>query len=101
MTLRDFASAMFRRCASAARSGPSPSISGALTQQFAGRLLKGARELRAIRFRESYVSVPVQRDAPELPYGASSVGLNLRFDPDEPVYTSARICRWVSKSAPS
>jgi hypothetical protein len=28
------------------------------------------------------------------------VGLNLRFNPDEPVYTSRRICRWVSKIAP-
>jgi hypothetical protein len=37
--------------------------------------LKGARELHAIRFREPCVSVPVQRDAPELPFETSSVGL--------------------------
>jgi hypothetical protein len=48
--------------------------------------LKGARVLRAIRFQESCVSVPVQRDEPELPYETSSVGL--RFDPDVEVYTS-------------
>jgi len=29
------------------------------------------------------------------------VGLNLRFDPGEPVYTSRQICRWVSKIVPS
>jgi hypothetical protein len=29
------------------------------------------------------------------------VGLNLRFDPGEPVYTSRQICRWVPKIVPS
>src|ERR1700722_15799437 len=60
---------------STARSRLLPSISGALVRQFADRPLKGARELHAIRFREPCVSVPVQRDAPELPYETSSVGL--------------------------
>src|SRR5205085_11509402 len=50
-----------------------------LALQFAGRLLKGARELRAIRFREFYVSVPIQRDVPELPFETSSVGFNPRI----------------------
>src|ERR1700729_147019 len=89
--------AFLPRYALTARSRPSPSIFGALTRQFAGRLLRGARELRVIRFREPCVSVLVQRDAPELPYETSSVGLDLRFDPDGQVYTSNQICRWVSK----
>ncbi len=29
------------------------------------------------------------------------MGLNLRFDPGKPVYTSREICRWVSKIASS
>src|ERR1700733_2517373 len=70
-----FASGLFHlRYVSTARSRLLPSISGALTRQFADRPLKGAREHRAIRFREPCVCVPVQRDAPELPYETSSVG---------------------------
>jgi hypothetical protein len=69
------ASGPFRwRNVSTAQSRLLPSISGALIRQFADRPLKGAQELHAIRFREPYVSVPIQRDAPELPYETSSVG---------------------------
>src|SRR5215475_9096470 len=62
-----------RRNASTARSGPSPSVSGASIRLFAGRPLRGGSELRAIRFRDSCVSVPVQRDVPEWPFETSLV----------------------------
>src|SRR5262249_46291285 len=80
--------------ASTVRSDPSPSICGASVRLFAGRLLKGGEELRAIRFRDSYVSVPIQRDVPELPFETSSAGLNLRFDTGGEVYTTDMNCRW-------
>src|SRR5689334_12519928 len=82
--------------ASNVRFDPSPSISGASTRLFAGRLLRGVRALRAIHFQEAYVFVPVQRDEPEGPFETSSVGLDLGFDPDQEVYTTSRICRWES-----
>jgi hypothetical protein len=41
--------------------------------------LKGAQELRAIRFREFCVSVPIQQDVPELPFETSLVGFNPRI----------------------
>src|SRR3977135_962768 len=62
------------RYVSTARSDPSPSTFVALTRQFAGRLWKGARALRAIHFRGSCVYVQVQQDAPVEPYETSSVG---------------------------
>src|SRR5580704_19539196 len=89
-------SATFLRSnASTVRSGPSPSICGASIRLFAGRLLIGGEERRATRFQDFCVSVPIQRDVPELPFETSSAGLNLRFDKDGGVYTTHIDCRWA------
>src|SRR6202043_2744809 len=99
--IREPTNGAFRaRFVSIVRSRLLPSISGALTRQFADRPLKGAGERRAIRFREPCVSVPVQRDAPELPYETSSVGLRPqirsgRTSLHEPPNLSMDIRKWT------